>query len=161
MTLQISQTSLVLPIMITGFGFAMIFVPLSGTALGTIQQRQMQSASGIYNLLRNLGGSLGIAIANTITQRHLQTHRNELSHSLSSSSLALRNELAKLTHYLQLHTGPVKSSLRAMSIFQRQLDAQAQLWSYVDLFRYMAVLSVLCIPVVFLLTGARRQGGAE
>ena len=161
MTLQISQSSLILPIMITGFGFALIFVPLSGTALGTIRQEEMQNASGIYNLLRNLGGSLGIAIANTITQRHLQTHRSEIAHWLTPGSVVLRNELAKLTLYMHLHAGPVKSSLRAMSIVQTQLNAQAQLWAYVDVFRYMALLSVLCIPIVFLLSKAKRQGGAE
>jgi DHA2 family multidrug resistance protein len=161
MTLQISPSSLVLPIMITGFGFAFIFVPLSGAALGTVPQKEMQNASGLYNLLRNLGGSIGIAVSSTLTQRHLQTHRNEISRSLTGSSPALRNELTKLTHFMRLHTGPVKSSLRAMSVIERQLNAQAQLWAYVDVFRYMAVLSVLCIPVVFLLSKARRQGGAE
>jgi DHA2 family multidrug resistance protein len=161
MTLQISQTSLLWPIVITGFGFAMIFVPLSGVALGTLSQREMQNASGIYNLLRNLGGSIGIATASTITQRHLQTHRNEISHWLTGSSLALRQDLARLTQYMRLHAGPVKASLRAMAVIERRLNAQAQLWAYVDVFRYMALLSAILIPASFLLKKARRQGAAE
>ncbi len=161
MTLQISATSLLWPIVITGFGFALIFVPLSGVALGSLEQREMQNASGIYNLLRNLGGSIGIAVANTLTQRHLQRHRNEMAHWLTGGSPAMRNELMKITQYMRLHGGPVKASLRAMAIIQGRLNSQAQLLAYVDVFRYMAVLSVICIPVVFFLSNKRREGGGE
>jgi hypothetical protein len=66
-----------------------------------------------------------------------------------------------LTEYLRLHAGPAKSALRAMSLVENQLNHQAQLWAYVDVFRYMAVLSAFCIPVSFHLAKARRQGGAE
>jgi hypothetical protein len=54
-----------------------VSVPLSGIVLGTLPQSELGNASGLYNLLRNIGGSVGISVANTITQRHLQTHRNE------------------------------------------------------------------------------------
>ena len=62
-------------------------------------------------------------------------------------------------HYMQLHAGPVKASLRAMSVVQKQLNNQAQLWAYVDVFRYMAVLIALCIPLSFVLSKAGGRGG--
>ena len=61
---------------------------------------------------------------------------------------------------MRLHAGPVKASLRSVALLERMLNGQAQLWAYVDVFRYMAVVSALCVPVVFVLKRARRSGGA-
>ena len=160
LTFAISPTSLLWPIVLTGFAFAFVFVPLSGIALGTLPQKELGNASGLYNLLRNLGGSIGIAVASTISQRHLQSHRNEMVHALSGSSLALRQELAHLTSRMQMHAGPVKASLRAAATVQRLLDGQAQLWAYVDVFRYMAILCLVCVPVVFVLQKAQSKRAA-
>ena len=161
LTLGMSPTTLFWPIVVTGFAFPLVFVPLSGIALGTLPQEQIGNASGIYNLLRNLGGSIGIAVANTLTQRHLQTHRNEMVRSLSGASLALRQQLAHLTMLMRLHAGPEKANLRAAALIQRSLDNQAQLWAYVDVFRYLAILSLLCIPMAFILKKAHSKVAAE
>jgi len=160
MTMDISPTSLFWPIVVTGFAFPLIFVPLSGTALGTLSQEEIGNASGLYNLLRNLGGSVGIAAANTITARHLQTHRNEMVHARSGSSLALRQQLAHLTALMRMHAGPVKAMLRSAAIVQRTLDNQAQLWSYIDVFRYLALVCALCVPVVFVLKKCQSKAAA-
>ncbi len=160
-TLAISPMSLFWPIVITGFAFPLIFVPLSGLAMGTLSQEEMGNASGLYNLLRNLGGSIGIAAANTLSQRHLQAHRNEMVHSLSGSSLALRQQLAHLMALMRTHAGPVKAYLRSASLLEKTLDSQAQLWAYVDIFRYLAILCGLCIPVAFFLRKSQAKGAAE
>jgi len=160
LTLQISPTSLFWPIVLTGFAFPFVFVSLSGVAMGKLRQEEIGNASGLYNLLRNLGGSVGIAVATTLTQRRLQAHRSEMVHALSAPSLVLRQQLIRLTDYMRLHAGPVKASLRSVALLERMLNGQAQLWAYVDVFRYMAVVSALCVPVVFVLKRARRSGGA-
>jgi len=161
LTLDISPTSLFWPIVITGFAFPLIFVPLSGIALGTLPQKEMANASGMYNLLRNLGGSIGIAAANTISQRHLQTHRNEMTHWFSGGSLALQQRLAHLTMLMRAHAGPAKALLRSMALAQTVLNKQAQLWAYVDVFHYMALTAALCVPVTFILKRAQAKAGAE
>ena len=151
MNLAIAPNSLFWPIVVTGLGFPLIFVPLSGIALGTLPQAEIGNASGLFNLLRNLGGSVGIATANTITMRHLQTHRSEMVHWLSGTSLALRQELMRLTMLMRMHAGPAKALRRSFAIVQRTLDSQAQLWSYVDVFRYMALVCAVCVPITFIL----------
>lgn len=151
LTLDISPTTLFWPITVSGLAMSMIFVPLSNVALGTIPKDQVGNASGIFNFLRNVGGSVGISAANTIAQRHLQTHRNESVHWLSGGSWIFRDRLQQLTTQMRLHAGPRRALLRAFSIMQTGLDHQAQLWAYVDDFRYLALLCALCIPVAFLL----------
>lgn len=74
LTLQISQWSLTWPIIVSGAASGLVFVPLSTLAMGTLKNEQIGNASGLYNLLRNIGGSIGISVANTLVTRHSQTH---------------------------------------------------------------------------------------
>jgi MFS transporter, DHA2 family, multidrug resistance protein len=160
LTLGISPTSLFWPIVITGFAFPFIFVPLSGIALGTLPKKELANASGIYNLLRNLGGSVGISAANTISQRHLQSHRDEMSHQLSGGSPALQQQLRHVNQLMDLHAGPAKATLRSFALIQRTLNNQAQVWAYVDVFHYMAIVAAVCLPVTFMLKRSRNKGAA-
>lgn len=161
LTLDIAPSSLFWPIVITGVGFPLIFVPLSGVALGTLPQKEMGNASGIFNLLRNLGGSIGISAANTIAQRNLQTHRSEMAHWLSGSSIALRQQREHLVKLMMTHAGPVKASLRSFALIQKSFDNQAQLFAYVDVFRYLALACAFCVPVAFVLKRAQSKHRAE
>jgi DHA2 family multidrug resistance protein len=150
LTLDISPTTLFWPITISGLAMTMVFVPLSNVALGTIPKDQVGNASGIFNFLRNVGGSVGISAANTIAQRHLQTHRNDSVHWLSGASWVFRRQLNELTMQMRLHAGPRRAMLRAFSLTQTSLDNQSQLWAYVDDFRYLALLCAVCVPFAFL-----------
>jgi DHA2 family multidrug resistance protein len=158
-TLDISPTSLFWPIAVSGLAISMVFVPLSNLTLATLSQGGVGNGSGIFNLLRNIGGSIGISAANTIAQRHLQTHRNDIVRNLSGASPVLRRQLHALTVTMSHHAGPAKASLRAFALTQRSLDSQAQIYAYVDVFRYFALLFALCVPVVYLMQGAKGGSG--
>ena len=159
LTLEIAPYSLFWPIAISGSAMSLTFVPLSNVALGTLRQDQIGNASAIFNLLRNIGGSIGISAANTISQRHLQSHRNEILHSLSNANPILRHQVGALTEMMQKHAGPHQAMLRAYSITQTELNKQAQLWAYVDVFRYLALALAICVPLAFVLKKA--SGGAK
>jgi hypothetical protein len=162
LTLAISPTTLLWPIVFDGLGMSLVFVPLSNVALGTIPQDQVGNASGIYNFLRNIGGSAGISAANTIVQRYLQSHRNENVHWLSGSSYEFHKQLQALAAFMARHAGPRRALLRAFELTSSALNGQAQLWAYVDDFRYLAILCALCIPLAFFLQrpSAESKGAA-
>jgi DHA2 family multidrug resistance protein len=125
LTVDISPTTLFWPITLGGFGISMVFVPLSSVSLGTIPKAEVGNASGIFNFLRNIGGSVGISAANTIAQRHLQSHRNENSHWLSGANWVVQRELHSLTMRMQMHAGPRRATLRAFSTLQEALNSQS------------------------------------
>jgi DHA2 family multidrug resistance protein len=150
-TLDIAPYSLIWPIVISGAAMSLTFVPLSNVALGTLPPAQIGNASGIFNLLRNIGGSIGISAANTIAQRHQQSHRNEIVHSLSNANPILHRVLLNATQMMSLHAGPEKAMLRAYALTNTALNKQAQLWAYVDDFRYLALLLAICAPLAFVL----------
>ena len=161
LTLDIAPYTLFWPITVSGIGLAMIFVPLSKVALGTVGKGETGNASGIFNFLRNVGGSIGISVANTIAQRHLQAHRNDLVRSYTGASWLLRRQLQLVTQRLSLHAGPGSHnvSLQAVSITNGTLNAQAQLYAYVDVLRYFGFLCLLCIPLSFLLKKTQPEAG--
>jgi MFS transporter, DHA2 family, multidrug resistance protein len=158
-TLQIGFWSLFWPTLISGTALGLIFVPLSGTALATLPPEQLGNGSALFNLIRNIGGSIGISAVNTIAQRRVQAHRGELVTSLGGTSLAVQRYIASLTAAMQRHVGPHLAMQRAFARLQATLDGQAQLWAYVDDFRYLALLCGGCVLVVMFLK--RTKGSAE
>ena len=99
-TLSISQGTFLWAILISGFGSGCIFVPLSNTAVARLPNEEIGNASGLYNLLRNIGGSVGIAAVNTVLARHVQSHRNELAHSITPGNVVLQSHLHGLQQFL-------------------------------------------------------------
>ncbi|MBV8895000.1 MAG: MFS transporter, partial [Acidobacteriaceae bacterium] len=160
--LGISQWSFLWAIVLSGFGSGMVFVPLSTTAMGTLKNEQIGNASGLYNLLRNVGGSIGISIVNTIVARHEQLHRSELVHSLQATNPATEDRLSFLQNYVANHQalGPAGSRNAALQMLDNTLHTQARLWAYVDDFRYLALACFACVPIVFFFKRARPRAGA-
>jgi MFS transporter, DHA2 family, multidrug resistance protein len=159
LTTQISQWSLTWPIILSGVGTGLVFVTLSTLALGTLSKDQMGNASGLYNLFRNVGGSFGISVVNTIVARHSQTHRTDLAHNINGG-LWFHNLLTHVQQFMSLHSTSSVARIRAYGVVQQLLDQQATVYSYVDDLRYMALLCFICAPAVFFIRKAKQQQGA-
>jgi DHA2 family multidrug resistance protein len=159
LTLQLSQWSLLWPIILSGTAMGLIFVPLSTTAVGTLSNEQIGNASGLYNLLRNIGGSIGISLVDTFISRRQQVHRSDLARYISPRP-AVQSALLRLQTFMSFHTGPRLAKLRALAIIQNGLDRQSVLYAYVDDLRYMALICLVCLPIVFLLRPVKAKPGA-
>jgi len=160
--LEIGQWSFIWAILISGFGSGCVFVPLSTTTMAFLRNEEIGNASGLYNLLRNIGGSIGISIVNTIVARHEQLHRNELAASLNPGRVTVQGTIHGMQGYLAAQGASTTDALhQAYGLIGQGLNSQARLWSYVDDFRYMALMCFGCIPIVFLLKkSVGKKGGA-
>jgi len=158
LTLQVSQWSLLWPIILSGAGSGLMFVPLSTATVGTLKNEQMGNATGLFNLLRNIGGSIGISVAETLVARREQVHRSELSRYFAPE--LIQPKLSQLESAMSLHVGPGLATRRAYALLQGGLDQQSVLYSYVDDFRYMVLLCALCLPIVFLFRAVKAKRGA-
>ena len=159
LTLQMSQWSLVAPIILSGVASGLVFVPLSTTAMGTLTNQQIGNASGLYNLLRNIGGSIGISVVNTLVSRHTQTHRSDLSHNLSHGPAFARTFNA-LHGAMAAKVGPHLADLRTYASIQNTIDVQATMYAYVDDLRYLAMVCFFCAPIVFFVHKVKAKKGA-
>ncbi|MFZ0734976.1 MAG: DHA2 family efflux MFS transporter permease subunit [Candidatus Sulfotelmatobacter sp.] len=150
--LSIGQWTFLWAIIISGFGSGCVFVPLSTTTMAFLKNEEIGNASGLYNLLRNIGGSIGISVVNTIVARHQQLHRNEMAGSLNAGRVTVEGAVHGIQGLLSAQgTPPADAAHQAYALLGRGLDAQARLWSYVDDFRYMAIMCFACIPIVLAL----------
>ncbi|MFY9790697.1 MAG: DHA2 family efflux MFS transporter permease subunit [Candidatus Sulfotelmatobacter sp.] len=159
--LAIGQWTFLWAILISGFGSGCVFVPLSTTTMAFLKNEEIGNASGLYNLLRNIGGSIGISIVNTIVSRHEQVHRNELAGSLDPGRVTVYGSLHGIQAFLSSRGASSTDALRqAYGLLNFDLNQQARLWSYVDDFRYMALACFGCVPIVFALKKAVAKRGA-
>ena len=150
-TLDISPTTLLVPIMLTGFALSFIFVPISTASYGTLSNEQIGNASGLFNLMRNVGGSIGISIAQTLLTRRADVHQNEIINSVPITGANFENSMKATQQALSGPFGQHNAQLAASASLYQQLGRQASLWAFVDVFRWLSLLCFVCVAVVWLL----------
>jgi DHA2 family multidrug resistance protein len=148
--LQVSAASVVWPSVLNGIAISFIFVPLTTATMGQLQQNQIGNASGLYNLMRNLGGSFGIAFVTTMLARGAQKHQALMVEHMTATDPAFTQQLGAAQHAFARHGDPVAAMSRAYSVLDQTLDAQAHLWAFVDNFHFFCFTALCCIPLVFL-----------
>lgn len=160
--LGIAMTSVVVPNVLNGFASGFIFVPLTTMAMGRLRKEEIGNAAGIYNLMRNIGGSVGIAGATALLVRKSQAHQNYLAANLTASDPLVQSMLHGLQGKLMLAgSDPVTAQHMALGAMYQNLMQQASLLAYVDNFRLLGVLSLLCIPLALLFQRVEKQAGAS
>ncbi len=148
-TLGISPTTLLLPILIAGFALSFVFVPISTAAYGTLDVKQIGNASGLFNLMRNVGGSIGISVAQTLLTRRSDAHQNFIINSVPQTSQTFQNSIAATQQAVTSHYGPANSLAAARGQLYLQLGQQALNWAFVDVFRWLALLCFGCVAIVW------------
>ncbi len=157
--LQVSMWKVIAPSILNGVAISFIFTPLTTAAVSQLTQSQIGNATGIYNLMRNLGGSFGIAFVATILVRRAQVHQALMVSHLTPYDPAYLNTLSQLTGKLAEHTDSVTAQAQAQQLIYGMLLDQARLWAFVENFRLFGVLCLACLPLIFLFKKARRDAG--
>lgn len=162
--LQISISSIVWPSIISGLAMGFVFVPLTTTAMGTLPNEQVGNASGVFNLMRNTGGSIGIAAMTTLLARGAQTHQALMVSHLSPYDPVFQQRMRQLTGVFTPGGGSSGGSpmakQQAYGAIYGTLTKQAMVLSYIDNFRLMAFLCVLCIPAALFFKRVKARKGA-
>ena len=150
-TLDVSPTTLLVPILLTGFGLSFVFVPISTAAYGTLKNEQIGNASGVFNLMRNVGGSIGISVAQTMLVRRTDLHQNEIINSVPQSGQQFQNAMHASQQALTPYYGHANTLLPAQTELYTQLGRQASNWAFVDVFRWLSLLCFFCVFIVWTL----------
>ncbi len=141
-------------------GMAFLFVPINTAAYGFLPRDKNNAASGLMNLARNIGGSVGISVVTTMLDRRTQFHQNQLASHLSASNPVLQSRLKALGLLVQSHGGgPPGSSAVPYAFIQGILARQAAMLAYLDCFWFLGVAILLMVPMVFLMRKTKPGGG--
>jgi DHA2 family multidrug resistance protein len=167
-SLGISMSSVAVPNFINGFAGGFIFVPLTTMAMSRLRKEQVGNAAGIYNLMRNIGGSIGIATVTTCLVRGAQAHQNYLAANVTPSSPAAMAFVQGLQAKFRMGGADAYSAhVEALGALYRSVMQQASVLAYADNFRLMGYLSLICIPVAMIFqqlrhnTHGRPKGGGK
>ena len=147
--LQVSMGSVIWPSVINGIAISFIFVPLTTATMSQLGQAQIGNASGLYNLMRNLGGSIGIAFVTTMLARGAQTHQALMVGHLTPYDPPFAQRLAAAKQLLSYHADPVTATRQAYNAVYSLLDQQAHLWAFVDNFYLFGLLALGGVPLIF------------
>jgi len=161
LSLDVSMGAVVYPNIVNGFATAMIFVPLTMLTMGTLRNEQMGNATGIFNLMRNLGGGVGIAMVTTFLARGAQVHQAAMVGHMSAYDRAYQTHLAGVSASLTPQLGRMAAEHAAVAVvYGGELLRQATLWAFVENFRLLALLSLGCIGTALVFRRGMRSTGA-
>jgi len=160
MNLQIAMSHVVWANFLNGVGMSMIFVSLATTTMWTLRNEQMGTAASIFNLMRNIGGSAGIAGMTTFLARGAQAHQAILVSRLTPYDPAYQRWLRAAQAGLAAKVGEQSARSKALGLLYGVLLQQAQLLSFMDNFRIMAILCLVAAPLAFLFQRARARAAS-
>jgi DHA2 family multidrug resistance protein len=149
LTPQTGADDLFWPLVTRAFGTVMMFLPLSMAALGTIPKKDVAAATGLYNLTRQLGGSIGIAILTTLLASRTAFHRAILVEKLSAIDPAVQARVATLTAAFAGKGGDAHQ--RALGVLDGSVNLQASVMSFADTFMLTAWLFLGAMPLLLVL----------
>jgi DHA2 family multidrug resistance protein len=159
LSMEVAMESFIIANIVQGFGMGFIFVPLMTLAVGTLRNEQMGNATGLFNLARNIGGSVGISVSTTYLIRSAQRHQNLLATHLTPYDPAYQQYLAGLQAALTPFGGAPQAQQMAHGAIYGILLQQSNVLAFVDTYRWMAVAVVLCIPGALLMRKVMARGG--
>ncbi len=157
MSLNVGYWDIFLPQFLQGIGFGFIFVSLSTAVLSTIEKPAMTAASGLYNVVRQVFGSVGIALAATILTRGEQWNRAMLTEHVTVFSDAAAQTVRSLSSLLSSHgADPTMTSTGALKLLEDMVMRQASMLSYNHVFFLIAALFAVSMPLVLLIKDPHR-----
>ena len=153
------------PNVVRAFGQALVFAPLSAVATAGIEKENAGSASALFNMMRNLGGAIGIALLQTVLTKREQFHSNMLTRSVSLLDEATRARLAQLTSYF-LHHGvpdPAAANHQAIVAVALRIRQQANIMAFADTFFLLGSALIIALLASLMLRKADHldAGGAH
>jgi DHA2 family multidrug resistance protein len=158
-TLGADFASLMWPRIVLGFGMGFLFIPLTTLTLSSIPRAEMGNATSAYNLLRNLGGSVGIAFSTTVFGRRAQFHQSRLTEHLTGLDRGFREALEK-GRMLFGHGMPelaAMSDRTTMGRLYRETVRQATMMGFNDAFWILSMLMFGILPLILLLKRPAHQ----
>ncbi len=161
MSLVYGGDQLFVPNIVRAIGQAVVMAPLSAIAMAGIARQESAAASGLFNMLRNLGGAFGTALLGTIVTKREQYHSNIIGQSVSMFQEATRTRIDQLTQYFMASgvSDPATAKHQAIIAIGRTVRAQSLVMGFSDTFAVLGVILVASAACVFIMKKGAAGGG--
>jgi len=143
-----------------GLSLGFLFVPLTTVTMDPISNEKMGNATSIFNLMRNIGGSMGIALSTTIVARSSQGYTNFLGRNVTPYSPQTQSAFESLrSFFMSSGVDAATASQRAYAALFGMVQRQASMLSFNHTYLFLAVLFIIVMPAVFLMRRPKSRGG--
>ena len=127
-----------------------------------LQVKDIPQGVALNNMMRQVGGSFGVALINTFIDHRIVAHRTALVSHMNVGSYATESRINSITHGLMAHgVSAWEASRKALGILEFTIQRQSELLSYIDAFRAVSIISVICIPIIFLAGKTKKPAAAK
>ncbi len=153
LSLTTEHDAIMLPLIIRGFGLGFMFIPLSTIALNDIPKQKMAQATGLFNTIRQVGGSFGVAILGTLLTRRVIFHTQTFGQAVDPNSDIFKHTIYGMRHFIQQSVGGTGNDLiiKAKALILQNVVGQAFVQGINDDFIAGAIITLfIFIPLVFL-----------
>jgi DHA2 family multidrug resistance protein len=141
-----------LPVILRGMGFGLIYVPVTTAAFVGLPAKEMAHGTAMFHLMRQLGGSIGIALVATQLTTGTAQHRATLVEHVTVTEPATVERLASMTHgFIMEGSDSLTASHRALAALDRQVERQASMMAYRDAFQLLGIVVLCSMPLVLFL----------
>lgn len=139
------------PLIFRGIGLGLLFVPITTLSLSTLKGKSIGEGAAFTGMMRQLGGSFGIAIITTYISRFSQQHRVDLIANIDGAKTNVQERIYMLQHsFMAKGFSPNEALDKAHKILDLSVTKQSTVMSYMDVFMYLGLLFLLCIPIILL-----------
>ncbi|MCU1337681.1 MAG: Drug resistance transporter EmrB/QacA subfamily [Bryobacterales bacterium] len=158
MNLNAGYWDLFWPQFIQGFGLGLIFVPLTTISMGRVPRESMGNATSLFNLMRNMGGAVGIAIITTLNTRYQQKYINILGAHVAQGDPTTQQWVSSLrSMFLGAGSGPGLAEQRAYGAMFGVVQQQAAMRAFLDIFWLITAMFLLMIPLILLMRKPKKD----
>lgn len=152
LNLQAGYWDIFWPQLTQGVGMSLLFVPLTTVTMAAIPPERMGNATSLFNLMRNIGGSIGIAVTGTMLARHRQSVGAVLGAHVTPYDMATQSTVAQLTAaFMAAGADATTAASRAYAALHGMVQRQAAMISFVTIFRLLGVLFLAVIPLLLIM----------
>jgi DHA2 family multidrug resistance protein len=138
--------------LLRGFGQVLAMMPLNRISMSAVSQAEAGDAAGLFNMARNLGGSVGLALLRTFLDRRDAFHGEVIRESVTANSAVGQDHIAaSAAGFFAQHGDKAFAKLQALGQLAAQIQQQAEVITYSETFYVLGVALLLCIPLALLL----------
>lgn len=160
LNLEMSMMSIIIPNFIFGFSVGMTITVLTTASMETISNAKMTNASGVQNLIKNLGAAIGTSLVATMVSRYSQAFQHNLVEFLNPQNSVFSEKLVALTSYFAQYDVYAVAYQKAHGMMYNQLVQQSTLCAYMETFRVWGIISLLCLPLLLLYGRSKKKNNA-
>ncbi len=146
------------PLILRGIGLGLLFVPITTLSLSTLKGKNIGEGAAFTGMMRQLGGSFGIAIITTFITRFSQEHRVNLVSHLDVNKLEVQNRVHQLQQgFISKGFTPNEALGKAYQVMDFSITKQSTVMSYMDIFLYLGIMFLCCIPIILLIKRGKNK----